>query len=243
MPRLLSTALLLLTVLVAVPAHAGKPSHEEDLPLDLPLDLPPPPPPEEPPTPPPSTPAAPSQPQFLVGVQLGPSFPGIFNRLGTSGIGNVQAAWQLPFMQRELGVFFQLGYTQPSVSGTRVDPRLTGNGGVETWRLSVMDFALSFGADYVLQLPAGFIGFGALGLTVHLTHSVLDQSVGKESLGTASENSTRIGYVARLGAGYHLGPGYLTLELENEFAGIDHRLTGVANTAHLAPALGYLLRL
>ena len=179
----------------------------------------------------------------LLAARVGPTFPQPFNALKTSVLAELQGAYQLPWRDRALGITFGLGYTQPGLEGSRVDPRVTVNEGKVDYALAVRDFSFTLGAQYLLQLPQKIVGYAGLGVRMHLTRSVLTQHAGAADLGETTEDATRFGPVVRVGAGYPVGPGLVSLELSSQWAGINQRLTGLANTSDLALQAGYILGL
>lgn len=183
------------------------------------------------------------EPAWLVGVRLGPVIPQAFNKLSTNFLVDVEGAYQLPFWHRRLGLFLDVGYSQPTASGSRADARIMANNGVVTWDLTVRDLGFALGAEYRHAVGRWVVPYVGAGAKLHLTRSVVNQRVGAIDLGSNTEDSTRVGFLGRVGLGLHLGPGDLVAELHVEYTTVDHLITGDNNTAHLAFQVGYLLRL
>jgi hypothetical protein len=179
----------------------------------------------------------------LLSVRIGPSFPQLYNKLTTNFLVQTDVAYQLPWRDRALGVFFGLGYTQPGLTGVQKDSRLDTPGGADAYSLTVRDLGFSLGVQYLLALPKRFILYAGLGVELHLTRSTLKHTAGTMDLGYTYEDSTRVGPLVRLGAAYPVGPGLIGLELRQEYTGVDHVLTGVNNTALLAAQVGYTFKL
>ncbi|HEY3449385.1 MAG TPA: hypothetical protein VGK67_23730 [Myxococcales bacterium] len=184
-----------------------------------------------------------TEPWLLLGARVGVVLPQVFNKLGTNFLVDVEAAYQLPFLHRHLGLFFDVGYSQPKTEGTRNDPRVLTNGGEVAYTMTVRDFGLSLGVQYRHPLGDLVVPFVGVGAKMHLTNTLLEQSAGSTNLGTNIERSTRVGFLGRLGLGLHLGPGDLVAEVHLEATAVDHLVTGDKNTSHLALQLGYLFRL
>ena len=181
-------------------------------------------------------------PTVLVGARIGIVTPQVFNKLETNYLVDIEGAYQLPFANRALGVFLDLGFSQPHEHGTRTDPRVAANGGAEAYDMQVQDLGLALGLQYRLALGS-ITPYAGIAAKMHLTKTIVDQSAGTTDLGTNVEQSTRFGVLVRLGAALALGPGEAVFEAHVEYTGIDHTISGDANTGHLAFQLGYLLRL
>lgn len=182
------------------------------------------------------------EPWLLVGARVGVVIPQAFNKLETNFVTDVEVAYQLPFWYRRLGLFFDIGYSQPTEQGTTTDPRVSTNGGTVGYDMTLQDLALAFGVQYRHALGRWIVPYVGAGAKVHLTRTIIDQNAGQTSLGENSEENTRVGFIARAGLGVHLGPGDLVAELDVEYTPVDHLITGDNNTGHLGFLAGYLLR-
>jgi len=178
---------------------------------------------------------------LLLGLRAGPSTPQPFNRLATSFLLDFEGVWA-PHRDG-LAVSFDVGYTRPAASGTRVDPRIAAEGGRVSYSMTVHDLAFGLGALYRVSVGSGFVPFAGLGARLHLTRATVEQRAGDVDLGTWSEQNTRVGARARVGLAKALGPGELGVELQADFATIDHLVTGDANTGFLGYQLSYLFAL
>jgi hypothetical protein len=186
----------------------------------------------------------PAAPAALVGARIGATIPQPFNQLSSSFLVEVEGAYQLPFWRRRLGLFADAAYTQPSLHGTRTaDPRVVPNGGVVTWDVSLEELSFALGAQLRWSFGRWLVPYAGAGARLTLTRTTLTQKAGTADFGTLHEESTRVGFLGRLGCGLHLGPGDVVLELQVEYTTIDHLLTGDGNTGQLAIQLGYLIRI
>ncbi|MSP59515.1 MAG: hypothetical protein EXR72_04085 [Myxococcales bacterium] len=176
---------------------------------------------------------------LVVGARVGGSFPGAFNKLGSTFLVELELGWQLPFLGRRLGIFGEVSYTQPGASGTRSDPRLAS--GMASWQLTERDLGLTVGAKFQQPIGQWILLYGGVGAKVHLTRHIVTATSGGADLGENSEDSTRLGLLLRLGGGLRLGPGAVVIELQYEYTPVHHLITGDDNTASLAAALGYTL--
>lgn len=190
--------------------------------------------------------------RLLVGARIGGLFPQALNKLDTNFLAEVEAAWQLPIpkIERRLGLFLDVGYTQPTTTGTRVDPRITANCGggscTETYTVTVRDLGFTLGVHYFQPLPKRFLVYGGVGGRMHLVRTISEAMAGTTPLGVNTEDSTKFGVLVRLGGAYRIGPGAVVLEAHVEWTGIDHLVTGgerageSANIGNLALQAGYL---
>ncbi|HEY3354454.1 MAG TPA: hypothetical protein VGQ83_14480 [Polyangia bacterium] len=183
------------------------------------------------------------EPWLLAGARIGVVTPQAFNKLTTSFLVEAEAAYQLPFLHRRLGLFLDLGYTQPTARGSRTDPRVLTNGGTVGYTTTVRDFGIAFGAQYRHAFGEWLVPYGGLAIKMHLTDTLVEQTAGTTDLGSNTEQSTRFGVLGRIGLGVHLGPGDLVGELQLEYTPVDHLITGDSNTAHIAIQVGYVLRM
>jgi hypothetical protein len=182
------------------------------------------------------------EPALLLAVRLGPSFPQAFNKLDTNFVLDVELALQLPFFHRRFGLFLDGSFSQPTASGTKQSAQIGASGGqgdMVGYTLTQRDFGVTLGVQYlhfVKQRVGLYLGVGA---KVHFTRDIVDQHAGSVDLGTNTEDSSRIGVIARAGLGIKLGPGMLVIELHYEHAPVKQLVTGDDNTADLAAQLGY----
>jgi hypothetical protein len=185
------------------------------------------------------------RPQALVGVRVGVLVPQAFNSLGTTFLVEVEAAYQLPFWKRRLGLFLDVSYTEPQSSGTRNDARIITSGGSVDWNLKVQEVGFVLGLQLRFAVGRWVVPYLGAGARLDLTATTLSErsSGGGADAGSWHEQSSRFGAHGRLGVGIHAGPGDLLLEARVDWTPIDHTLTGNTNTGRVGFALGYLVRL
>lgn len=182
-------------------------------------------------------------PTLMVGARIGVTTPQAFNKLETNFLAELEAAYQLPVLDQRLGVFLDFGYTQPTGKRTVEDPRLPG--GSVTYDLLVRDFGFTLGLHFWQPISEVFLIYGGVGGKLYLTQTVINADSAGQAYGENNEQTTRGGFMLRLGAGYKLGPGSIVFEAHLEWVGITHLMTGgerdgeSANTANLAFQLGY----
>ena len=184
-------------------------------------------------------------PTALIGARIGATIPQAFNTLGTSFLIEVEGAYQLPFWRRRIGVFLGVSYTQPGRSGNRpVDARVLPNGGQVSYNLTLDELGFALGVQLRYPIGRWVVPYAGAGAQLLLTRATLAQTAGRVDLGTLHEQSTRYGFLGRLGVGVHLGPGDVVLELQIGYSPLsDFLTTGDNNTGHLAFQLGYLIRI
>jgi hypothetical protein len=181
---------------------------------------------------------------LLFGPRFGVVIP-TGNKLDTNFQVELEAAYQLPFIGRRLGIFFDFSYSRPTESGTRTDARVLTNGGVEDWKLVQHDVGFALGLHFWQPLPKNFLIYGGIGGKLHLLRTIIDASAGGADFGTNREDSTRVGALLRVGGAYKIGPGAIQLELQFEWLTSNHLITGgeldgtSPNEAHIALQIGY----
>lgn len=174
---------------------------------------------------------------IFTGLRAGGLLP-VANGLDPTFVLQAEGAWAFA-LDRTLGAYLDIGYASPRTSGARTDPRLGVSGGEEQWQLQLVDVSLSFGPRYQRFVAPEIFLMGAAGPAFHFTRAVVTAKVGDADLGTNTEYAPRVAGVARVGAGYRLGPGAATAELRFDLAPVWHLVTGDANTSNLSLQVGY----
>ena len=184
------------------------------------------------------------EPAALLGARFGLVIPQALNKLETNFLVEIEGAYQLPFWHRRLGLFLDVGYTQPEEHGSHpADPRIQSNGGTVDYDMKVQELGFALGVQYRHAVGRWVVPFIGAAAKMNLTMTTVAQHAGSVDLGTNTEQSTRFGFLARGGVGFHLGPGDLVVEVHFEYTPVDHLITGDNNTGHLAFQLGYLIRI
>jgi len=203
------------------------------------------PPPAEPapgtattPAPPPAAAPADDSFGFLVGLKAGGFLAKPFSDLGPALTPELEIGYFV--MERKLAVFIDVGYLQPKASGTVVDNRVPD--GSYKWNLTQRDLTTSLGAIFRFTAVTPVIPYAGAALRMHLLESVIKGTAGTGTptpLGESRETRTKVGGVLLGGVELSAGPGYLLGELEIGYAGLDNRVTGVANMGGTALRIGY----
>lgn len=183
-------------------------------------------------------PPTPGSPSFEVSLKGGVHLPQIANPLTTSFDAVLKVGYGLPFIERRLQLFLDLGYTQPSVTVTGSDARVPG--GTFTATTTLRDLSTTLGlCFFILEPSRPLVPYVSAGARVHFLSAETDGSAGGATFGGWKETDTRFGGIFALGAGYRLGPGRVLAELTLNVLPVDQRLTGVANASSLSVLLGY----
>ena len=177
-------------------------------------------------------------PTFEVSLKAGGHFPQLTSQLGTSFDGVLKLGYGL-LDSKQLQLFVDVGYSQPSQTVTGHDPRLGTDGADFQSTLTLRDWASSVGAAWFFSPPSeALTPYAGAGLRVHFLTAVTEGSAGS-GFGRYTETDTRFGAVAFAGVGYRAGPGRILGELSFSFAPIDERLTGASNAGALSALVGY----
>jgi len=185
-----------------------------------------------------TAPPPPPAPSFELSLKAGAHFPQIANPLTTSFDGVLKVGYGLPFLERRLQVFLDLGYTQPSVTVTGADARVAG--GTFTSTTTLRDLSASLGLCFFILEPSKLIvPYLSAGARVHFLRAETSGTAGSAPLGAWQETDTRFGGVFAAGAGLKLGPGRVMAEVTFNVLPVDQRLTGASNASSLSVMLGY----
>ena len=182
---------------------------------------------------------------FVLGVKVGGLFPQPFaGRLGAFVVGNVEVGYVLPFLHRGIGVLADVGYTQPTGTGTQMDPRITANGGSYTWNLTQQELTVGLTLVYRLSFIAEgritpYIGVGP---RMWFLRSTVQGTVGTgNTISPTTEQGLRWGLSIPVGLEIAAGPGRVFLEVRTSWSPVDFRITGNSNMGAIDAMLGYRL--
>lgn len=174
--------------------------------------------------------------QLLVAAKVGGLFAEPFSRLGASYLVDVEIGYALPVLRHHLAIAIDGAYTAPESSGGGSDGAVAA--GSYSYHLQQRQGILGLTLYY--RHPLGRVTpYVGVGPRLFLLQSEVDGSSGGTPIHTSSEVSTKAGVGVPLGVGVRLGPGDLFVEASLLWAGIDHRITGDANTGALTLSLGY----
>jgi hypothetical protein len=149
----------------------------------------------------------------------------------------LEVGYVTPLLNRRLAIVVEGSFSQPEVSGTLSDPRVT-RGDVQ-YTLTEREIAILLSAMYRFEGALGSITpYASAGPGLYL-HQATTQALGA----TTVEKKGTVGFQFLGGADLRLGPGGLFLEAHYHFAPGDFVTTGNANIGGFLAALGYRLRL
>lgn len=184
---------------------------------------------------------------FVLGVRAGGLFAQPFTegRLGASFLVGVETGYVLPVLRRAFAITADVGYTQPTASGTQMDPRVQSNGGTYTWSITQQELLVGLTVMYRMTFiargrVAPYLGIGP---RVWFLRTLATGAAGGSTISESQEQSTRVGLSVPLGVDIALGPGALFVEAQLFWAPIDHRITGDSSVGSINAVLGYRLML
>jgi opacity protein-like surface antigen len=167
----------------------------------------------------------------FVSLKVGGVVP--FSALGPNGIGGLDLGYAL-----DNGLAFGVAgdYAQPKASGTESDARVAG--GTYKWRLEeqllqVMPFVL-----YRIKSLGAVVPYAGIGPRFYFQRSTV-KSDGAPAFGETKEQRAAYGVGVPLGAELKLGPGAGIAEVLLQYGGLDHTITGKANSGAASLSIGY----
>ena len=168
-----------------------------------------------------------------------------FSPLGASFLVDIEAGYALPFLGRAFAVVLDAGFTQPTASGSRNDPRIDTNGGNYTWQLTQQEVLLGLTVFFRLNGIMGgrLVPFAGVGPRMWLlkTH-VQGAASGDAPIPESTEQSTKVGLSVPVGAEFQVGPGRIFGEFQLLWAPIDHKITGDSSVGSLTLGAGYRMQ-
>jgi len=180
-------------------------------------------------------PSSPAEPSVVLGLGVGAYIP--TSKLKTNFLVGIDAAYQLPWIGRKIGVGMGLAYSQPTTSGQIADPRVpSGTMDYEsTMREVVLDVLLSyrFLSWSSIWSPHAGIGPSVYFLSHKVSAAQLDQS----------ETSTQVGFLFVAGVDFRVWRGALVGEIRVPFATVGQRTTGESNVGAVSIVFGYRFRI
>lgn len=179
---------------------------------------------------------------IAVGLKGGVGLPQLSSALDTTFRVQLEAAYQFPVWGSRLGLVTSLGYTQPTASGSGVNPGLPGGEYTFettqrqiTWDIGLLVKAMDRASPWNLGLAAG--------ARIVFLSVLTSGAAGGEPFGEHDEQATLPGMFAGAQGEYRLGPGAVFLELSLGMAFEDLRTTGDLTLAGLEILAGYRLYL
>jgi hypothetical protein len=168
------------------------------------------------------------------GVRLGGIVP--LDGLSPFGSFGVELGAVLPALDHRLALALAIDYTQPTASGSEMDPRVAG--GSYTWSLTERELAIMPLVVFRATNVQRFTPYAGIGPRLLLLESTVDDD-GMPAFSPTKETSTEVGVGVPIGAELRLGPGRLTAELLLQYGALDHVATGDSHTGALGLTVGY----
>jgi len=169
-----------------------------------------------------------------------------FNGLGPFVHGGLELGYVFPVLDQGLGAVVRVEYSAPKTKGSveeDFDPERVPQGSYD-WELLQKELVIEPGLLYrITSLSDWLTPYTGLGLRVYLLETIVKGKADDQSFDETHERSTRIGLGLPLGAEMALGPGGVTVELQFQWGGLPHTLTGDSHLAALSLFVGYRLLL
>jgi len=183
--------------------------------------------------------AEPTPPNLTIGLKAGGIFPQVMNKLSSTYSFALEVGWLLPFLNHQLAIVVEGAYSAPPRTLTVDDPRVaTGSYKVT---LTERTIGVYVGPKYYfLPLRGTFIPWISIGVRAQFIDS---QVVGgtDQAFGQHDETGTHFAFGGQAGIGYHLGPGFIGLEVQLISSPLDHLVTGKVDVGDLAVRAAYHL--
>lgn len=195
------------------------------------------------PAPPPlaaEEPRAEETPKSRGGLLAGAKVGGLlsFGGLDPNARVGLELGYVFPWLNRSFALLLDADYAAPKSSGTQTgDPRV--EGGTYDWHLTEKILALMPVVMFRYTKLGRVVPYIGVGPRIYLLKSTVRGAVGSVEIPETTEQSTKVGFGAPLGAELKLGPGGLIGELLFEYGSLDHTATGSSNTGALSLAIGY----
>lgn len=188
---------------------------------------------------------------LVAGLKVGGGFGQPFNEFGSSFVGELELGYNLPMLDRSLGLFFSGQYAQPTTEGSNLEDTFgPADGDAEvgssrlpgpfSYQLEQRQAVLTFGAIY--RIPAGFAMFRpyfALGGRYYMLSTKITGESDGQPFFENTETGSTFGFYGALGGELYLGPGAILLEVQTGAAGVDQFILRDTNASALNVALGY----
>jgi hypothetical protein len=175
---------------------------------------------------------------LLASAKVGGIFP--VNELGPGPAAQVGLGYAPPVLKGRLAVVLDLGYSQGSKKSTLTDARLAMPTTEYATSLTQRDLGLFLGPQIFILDPRGrYVPYLAAGVDLHFLETAVSARSGGVPFGENKETSTVVGFAARAGFGYRLGPGLIVAELGYSWAPVTQDVTGTSSRGGVSLLVGY----
>jgi opacity protein-like surface antigen len=182
-------------------------------------------------------PAASLEPTVVLGLGVGAYIP--TSKLKTNFLVGIDAAYQLPWIGRKIGVGMGLAYSQPTTSGQLTDTRAHPPDGLVDYESTMRELVLDVLFTYrFLSWSSIWSPHAGIGPSFYfLSHNVSALGVDQ------SETSTQVGFLFVAGVDFRVWRGALIGEIRVPFATVGQRTTGESNVGAVSIVFGYRFRI
>jgi hypothetical protein len=156
---------------------------------------------------------------------------------GPNITGALEVGYILPWYKRSFGVLVDVSYAVPVASGSEPDPRVPS--GKYEWTLYQKQLAVLPMVTYRYTGFKKIVPFVGVGPRIVMLESVTEGKAGSVQILETTEQSTKVGVGAPIGAAYLNGPGGALAELLFQYNPIDHESSGSAGLTSFTLWLGY----
>lgn len=184
---------------------------------------------------------------LVAGLKLGGGFNQPFNAFGSSLVAELELGYNLPVMDRSLGLFVSGQYGQPATEASELEDTFGEDGssrlpGTYSYSLQQTQAILTFGAIYRIRVPVDlFRPYVALGGRYYMMSTEVEGESDDRLFLSNTETGGALGFYGALGAELHVGPGAVLLELQGTAVTVDQFVLRDTNLSALNVALGYRL--
>lgn len=174
---------------------------------------------------------------IILGLKAGGIFPQVLSPLSSTYTLALEVGWLLPILNRQLALVVEGAYSAPTRSLSVDDPRLPS--GSYQYSVTEQTFGIYAGPKYFfLPLRGTFIPWVSVGIRAQFIESQL-AGLSDQPFGAHQEQGTHVAFGGQAGIGYHLGPGFVGLELQMISSPLNHLVTGNVDVGDLSVRAGY----
>ena len=160
---------------------------------------------------------------FVAGAKVGGILP--FDGLNPSLVGTLEVGYIFPWFRRRFALLVDVGYAVPRKTGNVPSDVRVADGNYD-WELTQKELTIAPTILFRLTKLGRVVPYIGVGPRIYLLRSIVEGKVGGETILETTEQSTKVGLSAPLGAEFRLGPGALVGEFVFEWGPLNHVTTG-----------------
>jgi hypothetical protein len=160
---------------------------------------------------------------FVAGAKVGGILP--FDGLNPNLVGTLEVGYVFPWLHQSFGLLVDVGYAVPRKSGN-VPSDVRVDGGKYDWSLTQKELTVAPTILFRLTKLGRVVPYIGVGPRIYFLRSIVEGKVGGATILETTEQSTKVGLSAPLGAEFRLGPGALVGEFVFEWGPLNHVATG-----------------